>query len=178
MCIRSKTVIMPNVPKLLLLGQPVKLVNNYKYLGVIMTSDSKDDCHISKLLRNLYSRGNGIIRNFKSCSHEVKLQLFKSYCTSFYCFHLWCNFNAESLRRIRVAYNRVFKILMNLKERVSFSSIFVEYDVHHFNVLLRNSITGFIKRLEASENSLLKEIVRSQFYIKSTLFTYWRTVIF
>ena len=81
--------IMPNVPKLLLLGQPVKLVNNYKYLGAIMTSDSKDDCDISKLLRNLYSRGNGIIRNFKSCSQEVKLQLFKSYCTSFYYFHLW-----------------------------------------------------------------------------------------
>ena len=67
---------------------------------------------------------------------------------------------------------------MNLKERVGFSSVFVEYDVHHFNVLLRNSITGFIKRLEASENHLLKEIVMSQFYIKRTLFTYWRTVIF
>ena len=65
----------------------------------------------------------------------------------------------------------VFKILMNLKERVSFLSLFVEYDVHHFNVLLRNSITGFIKGLEVSANSLLKEIVMSQFYIKSTLFT-------
>ena len=85
MCIQSKSVFMPKVPRLLLLGQPVKLVDTYKYLGVIMTSDCKDDCDISKLLRNLYSRGNSIIRNFKSCSEEVKIQLFKTYCTSFYC---------------------------------------------------------------------------------------------
>ena len=43
MCIKSKIVFMPNVPKLLLLGQPVNLVDKYKYLGVITTRDCKDD---------------------------------------------------------------------------------------------------------------------------------------
>ena len=178
MCIKSKIVLMPSVPKLLLLGQPVKLVDKYKYLGVIMTSDCKDDADISKLRCNLYSRGNSVIRNFKSCSDDVKTHLFKTYCTSFYCSHLWCKFTADSLRRIKVAYNRVFRILMNLKHRISISSTFLDYNVHHFDIIMRNAITGFIKRLESSENNLVQAITKSQFYTYSGLFTYWKTVIF
>ena len=78
MCIKSKSVFMPKVPDLFLNGQIVTHVDKHKYLGVTMTSDCKDDDDISKSLRNLYARGNSIIRNFKFCSEEVKIQLFKS----------------------------------------------------------------------------------------------------
>ena len=71
-----------------------------KYLGVNISDVSKDDKDISNQMRNLYSRGNCIIKHFRNCSDDVKTQLFKSYYNSFYCCHLWSSFNVESLRTL------------------------------------------------------------------------------
>jgi hypothetical protein len=40
---------------------------------------------IKQQCRNIYSRGNPLIRNFKMCSDTVKCQLFQSFCTNIYC---------------------------------------------------------------------------------------------
>ena len=55
-----------------------------------------------------------LIRNFKTCSNEVKCHLFKTFCSNIYCSTLWCRFTDESMRRLKVAYNRIFRILIFL----------------------------------------------------------------
>ena len=173
MCIKSKSVPMLKVPNVFLNGHCIKLVNEYKYLGVIMSDNCKDDLDINKQMRSLYARGNSLIKNFKKCSDEVKCQLFKTYCNSLYSCQLWCSFNLGSLNRIRVAYNRIFRILMGLKHRVSMSQIFLELGIQHFDIIIRKSIVGFIKRLELSDNVLIKTIVNSSFYMHSNMFKFW-----
>ena len=74
-------------------------VPTHKYLGVPMATDQKDDRSIRQQCRNIYSRGNTIIRNFKHRSDAVKWQLFKSFCTSFYCASLWSSYTTENLHR-------------------------------------------------------------------------------
>ena len=37
-----------------------------------------DDGHISKEFRNIYARGNMLARNFKHCTTDVKITLFKN----------------------------------------------------------------------------------------------------
>ena len=69
---------------LLLNDQLVDLVDLHKYLGVTMTSDRQDHMDISRSIRALYIRGNSLISNFKHGSDDVKVQLFKSYCTRIY----------------------------------------------------------------------------------------------
>jgi len=81
MCIKSRNIYMPKVPSLFLNDQLVDLVDSHKYLGVTMTSDRQDHMDISRSIRTLYIRGNSLISNFKHCSDDVKVQLFKSYCT-------------------------------------------------------------------------------------------------
>ena len=93
---------------LLLNDQLVDLVDLHKYLGVTMTSDRQDHMNISRSIRALYIRGNSLISNFKHGSDDVKVQLFKSYCTRIYCCHLWSNFSQDVYRRIRSASNRIF----------------------------------------------------------------------
>ena len=52
-----------------------------------------DDLDSVRQLRYVILRTNIILmRTFSSCSVEVKLFLFKSYCSNFYCSHLWYNF--------------------------------------------------------------------------------------
>ena len=92
-------------------GNNLKHVVNHKYLGVQLTANYKDDTDIRQQCRNVYSRGNMLIRNFKTCSNEVKCHLFKTFCSNIYCSTLWCWFTDESMRRLKVAYNRILEYL-------------------------------------------------------------------
>ena len=53
----------------------------------MFNSNGQDD-DILRQMRNLYIRSNKLLRTFHYCSSDVKLELFKSYCTSFYCCYL------------------------------------------------------------------------------------------
>ena len=44
-----------------------------------------------------------------SCTETLRISLFKSYCSSLYTSSLWCNYRSESLRKLCVAYNNVFR---------------------------------------------------------------------
>ena len=169
---------MSKVPSIFLNGHDIRLVEEHKYLGVIISMSLKDDADMSKVICGLYARGNSIIRSFSKCSIDVKSQLFKSYCSNFYGSHLWCNFNINSLNRIKVAYNRVFRILMALHHRISMSFTFLNYGIDHFNVIYRKSITGFIKRVESSCNGMVAEIISSCFYTSSSLYKHWLNTIY
>ena len=65
-----------------------------------------------------------------------KCQLFKSYCSSFYCCHLWHSYTKESLRQRKVAYNRVFHLLLKLNYHVGISHALFNHGVDHFDVIL------------------------------------------
>ena len=178
MCFKTKSVKMTKVPQVFLNDKAISLVNEYKYLGFFINDCSKDDCDINHQLRNLYARGNTLIKTFKFCSDDVKIQLFKTYCSSFYSCHLWAKFSPESLRRICVAYNRVFRIFFGLYQRISMSKTFIDYGVHHFNVIRRKYVTGFLSRLENSDNSIICEILCSSFYINSSMYSTWCKIAF
>ena len=45
---------------------------------------------------------------FYMCTENVKIALFKSYCTTLYTSTLWCKYRRESLRKLCVAYNNIF----------------------------------------------------------------------
>jgi hypothetical protein len=103
-------------PSVTWIGNVIKLVDYENYLGVITSSDCKDDADINRQTRSLYGKGNSIIRNFKHCSDPVKIQLFKTFCSHFYCSHLY---NKSSYTKIRVAFKRIYRSLMNLDYRSS-----------------------------------------------------------
>ena len=165
-------------PRLYLDNQIVKLVDSHKYLGVIISEDLCDNKDICKSTRTLYARGNSIISNFRYCTEDVKVQLFKSFCSTIYCCHLWSDFSPDISRRIKSAYNRIFRILFNLYHRVSMPATLLKYGVLHFDILVRNSITGFIKRIESSDNIIIQNIISSDFYINSAIYNHWKTMIY
>ena len=86
-----------------------------KYLGVIISNNNKDDKDILRQMRSFYARGNIIARKFNKCSPEVKVQLFKTYCSNIYAGHLWHNYSKDVMCRAKSAYNNVFSNLMSIK---------------------------------------------------------------
>ena len=178
MCIKPKQLKSTNDHVFELSGKNLKHVASHKYLGVNLTADRKDDTDIQQQCRNIYSRGNLLIRNFKNCNTEVKCHLFKTFCSNIYCSALWCNFTAESMRRLKVAYNRIFRILMCLEHRTSMSANFIARDMDPFVVILRKAIASFRKRVYNSDNILIRTVVDSGFFTFCRLSRRWNEALF
>ena len=87
-------------PRLYKLSCPTFYMNNekfdytdsIKYLGFTFSSDKKDDNDMLRQMRILYNKSNRLLRLFHCCSTDVKLTLFRSYCTCFYCPFLWTHY--------------------------------------------------------------------------------------
>ena len=167
----------PWLPCLQLSGSVLKSVSSHKYLGVFITTDLKDDSSIRHQSRSTYSRGNIIITNFSQCSVDVKCQLFRSFCTSFYCASLWSSYCIETLRRLQFAYNRIFRILMGLHYRTRMSENLISKGLSPFKVIVRRLIGSFRNRILHRDNILLKTIVDSSYFMYSKLSRKWNTAI-
>ena len=66
----------------------LEYISQTKYLGFMFNTNAQDDEDMLRQMRTLYIRSNKLLRTFHYCSTDVKLELFKSYCTSFYCCYL------------------------------------------------------------------------------------------
>ena len=88
-------------------------VNQCKYLGHVITDDLKGDNDIASQYKRIDGQGNALIRKLYMYSDHVKCTLFRSFCTSLYTCQLLCNYKSESIRKLYVAYNNMFRLLCN-----------------------------------------------------------------
>ena len=72
----------------------------------------RDDTDILCQRRQLYARANVLARKFYMCTDEVKILLFRTFCCNLYTCQLWWNFTQTAMRKINVAYNNVFRMIM------------------------------------------------------------------
>ena len=178
LCIKPKRLKDLHVPNFTLNGRYLCYVSTEKYLGYMVRDNFMDDTDIGRQLRAIYSRGNSLIRHFKCCTNEVKLQLFKSYCSNLYCGQLWCNYKSRSFSKIKVAYNNVFRSLMCLKRDTSISKCMIDNNVDPFVVLRRKLVYGFRERVMSSRNKLVQAVTQSLFFVTSTINIAWCKVLY
>lgn len=168
-----------HVPTVFLCNVPLTWVKCHKYLGCFIDETLADDIDLIRQTHAIYARGNILIRNFSSCSFEVKRQLFKSFCSNLYGAQLWGHYKGCSYRKLNTAYNNVFRILMNIVRGTSISRCFMYGDVLSFKPLNRKCISGFYKRIMDSDNVLLRTMVSSAYFVyKSPLFNHWKKFLF
>ena len=125
-------------------------------------SDNRD---IQRQVRSIYARGNMLINKFRHCSSDVKLQLFKSYCTSLYCCALWSNYSSNAYSKVKVAYNNIFRSLMKVDRYASVSHAFLLMNLDSFSVLVRANIVNSRKRLLESDNCIIDCIMSSTHFL-------------
>ena len=91
-------------PDFYLSGQTICVAKSAKYLGHIITDTLEDDEDMYRQRRMLYVQANMLGRKFHHCTTDVKVNLFRAYCTPLYTAPLWVNYKRESLRKLQVAY--------------------------------------------------------------------------
>jgi exonuclease III len=146
------------VPAITLNHTQLRRVYKFKYLGHILSSDLKDEEDIERERRALSIRANMIARRFARCSKEVKISLFRAYCTSFYTCSLWATYSKKSYSALRVQFNNAFRVLMGLPKFCSASGMFAEARVDCFYASMRKRCASLVRRVRGSPNSILKMV--------------------
>ena len=93
----------------------------------MFTPNSKDDVDMQRQLRTFYDGSYTILRQFAKCDESVKLVLFSSFCSCYYCPYLWLDMTKYSARILRVAYNYAHRKILKLHMRCTAS----QKKVHH-----------------------------------------------
>ena len=122
----------------------------------------------------IYAQGNALIRKFYMCTENVKIALFKSYCTTLYTSTLWCKYRRESLRKLCVAYKNIFRKLTHQARDCSASQMFVSRQLPTCKMLIRRNVYGFMLNVQKSNNLILNSIVHCDILFTSPLWKHWR----
>ena len=156
----------------------IPVVNSFKYLGHILTGNGSDDQDIERQRKKIYAQGNSILRKFYMCSVEVKVMLFKTYCTSLYTAHLWTKYSNKTLNDFYIAYHNVMKLFIGLPKREHNRPICVYNEIPYGPALIRNYIYKFMCRLESSENGILYTINNSDCKHESHIRSKWKSLLY
>ena len=119
-----------------------------------------------------------------TCTEKVKVKLFVTYCSQFYCAHLWkFKKSDKKYSKLRVAYNNVFRFLLDLPRDeegrpCSASGMFVSRNVKSFDEILRNVVFKFQSRLELSNNELVCSFLNVNDHHSSRLKKHWERLLF
>ena len=102
-----------------LYGSEIKLVDECKYLGVVLNSSFSDKQDMERVLNSFNKQFGILFRKFVSADFNVLLRLYNAFCTSFYGCELWflskrCS---DMLRKNSIAYHAAFKNLLGLPKR-------------------------------------------------------------
>jgi hypothetical protein len=147
-----------NIPPVNINKISIQRVVKFKYLGHVLTPDLKDDEDLERERRALSVRANMLARRFARCSREVKITLFRAFCTSFYTCNLWARYTQKAYNALRIQYNNAFRVLLRLPRYCSASGMFAEAGVDCFYATMRKRCASLVRRVRASGNSILNMI--------------------
>ena len=148
-----------HIPNFVLNNVLLTRVTKYKYLGHCISDDHSDDDDMARQYRQIYAQRNALLRKFFMCTVCVKMTLFRSFCTSLYACELWWQYMSESLRKLCVSYNHVFRFVCSETRNCSASHVFVSRGLNTCKMLIRKSIYTCMTSTKRSCNTILQNIV-------------------
>ena len=123
MSFRSKLLKGVTLPKFVLNGEYIDEVEQSKYLEHIFTNDLTDNADIARQCRQLYAQGNMILSKFHMCTPDVKLTLFRTYCTPMYTSQLWGSYRKATINKLYTSYHNILKMFLGLSKFESTSML-------------------------------------------------------
>ena len=117
------------------------------------------------------------------CNNDVKIMLFKSYCTSLDTAHLWFNYRSPtnkkgSMAKLYTAYLNVLKMFIGMSKYERTSPVCAYTNVLSCSALIRKFIFKFISRLKSSKNELIIAICTSNLFFTSAIRIKWRELLY
>ncbi len=96
------------------------------------------------------------------CTADVKVYLFRTFCTPLYTAQIWWNYRLYSIRKFNVAYNDIMRLLLHLPRYHTASQLFANIGIPAFQAVLRNLALKCITRLDISDNVIIQGLVENR----------------
>ncbi len=144
----------PINPKFTLNNKQLSIVDDFKYLGIALTSNMRNDKDIRRcelaFLRQFYS----IFRKFSYADESTLCFLFSSHCMSFYGSEIWCDRRGSksSLRTLEVTYHKCIKKVMKVPIHTSNHLICEKTGFFVFKHLINWKMISFFFKLIRTES--------------------------
>ena len=165
-------------PNFHLYEKTLKRVQHVKYLGHNLCEDLSDDMDIERQCRVLYAQGNILLRKFYMCTYSVKVKLFSTYCSSMYTAHLWWNYRNLTIKKFRITYHNVLKLLLGFTKYVSTGVVCTVFNIPSCAAVVRNLIFRFMCRLQRSGCLFVKEILNCDLAYTSKIRMHWTELLY
>lgn len=166
------------IPDIILNDSIITVVEEYKYLGIMLQSNQCDELDMKRHIRGIYARGNMLVNCFGNCSTSVKNFLFRAYCSNAYGCQLWCNYRKPMYQKVKVAYNDVYRKLFNIQRGESISMIYVMNHIDAFCIVRRKLMYSFKCRLSSSSNKLIKAITEYDGFMTAAMSMEWQRSLY
>ena len=114
-----------------------------------------------------------ILRKFHMCNLEVKLTLFRSFCTPMYTSQLWWNYRKSSINKLYISYHNIFKLFIGFSKYESTGTLCTVFDVQCCQAVIRNLVYKFMQHLDRSVNPIICAILDTSLKYKSRIRTHW-----
>ena len=111
--------------KLRLNGREIDWVDSWVYLGVTLLKGSSFGCCVTETLKKFYRAANSVLRVEGRSDDTVMLSLLEAHCTPIlsYAIEVINVTDSEQRRKMRVAYNSIFRKLFNYTWRESVTNL-------------------------------------------------------
>ena len=107
-----------SLPSLQLDGKDIEWVNSWTYLGITLKSHKEFNCCIDEKIKAFYRSTNAILRIEGRSNEMVMLALLESHCLSILAYGIEVIHvaDADERRRLRVAYNSLFRKVFDYRD--------------------------------------------------------------
>ena len=141
-----------NLCPLFLDGSKIEWVPTWKYLGVTVQSHRRFNCCINERLKAFYRSLNAIVRIEGRSNELVMLQLLESHCIPILTYAIDVIHVADSdvRRKLRVAYNAVFRKIFNYKDNESVRELQMFLNRPTWEALVEKRIQSFQQKISSS----------------------------
>ena len=113
------------LPTLVLDGKRIEWVQTWTYLGVTLKSHKSFNCTIAEKIKSFYRCANSILRIEGRSDELVMLHLLETHCVSVltYAVEVIAIADRDERRKMRVAYNSIFRRLFGYREWESVTAL-------------------------------------------------------
>ena len=156
-----KTLGQRNLYKFYVNGSVLEVVENIKYLGVILNADGCYKKDIERVTKSFLRQSFACMHKFSNFPTHIRLFMFRTYCMSFYGSELWTDSRGCSLAlsSLKISFHKSVKRLQNLPFRSSSHEACISaglFTLEHiinvkklsFGMLLRNTNSPCIRPIK------------------------------
>lgn len=150
-------------PVIILNGHKLTWVDQFKYLGHMLTSNLRDSVDIRRVKRLLYYNVNTLRARLGGANREILIKLFKAYCTNMYGCELWdVHRDKKVFHELCVAYHSCIKRLVGIPIWTRNHPLCMALNLLPCPMLVASRQLLFHKRLLSSNNHIIRAIHSSE----------------